>query len=289
MAHQYINQVGYGLSDALPVLAAKPIKANRAPLTSDTGYQIGQIWCYAVTSAVYILVSVANNAATWILVAPGGGAGVFTSLTVNPGPTNLTGVLTQLGTANINATGTAVTTIGSSAGGAVNIASPALTIDSSLAGVVTFADSVTTGSITMGSGLTTGVFNIGNHASSNTLNLKSGTGGTNVISGGFFAVDFLQATSASPTATVVINARQCYANFTGFTTAAAGSQVFTITNSLITTGSSLLVTVNNLGSNDAQMAMTRVQPGAGTVSITCQNLGAAALNGDVNITMWVMD
>lgn len=171
----------------------------------------------------------------------------------------------------------------------VTVKADSLLLDSKAAGDIKLGHSVTTGTVEIADALTTGTLTIGNHASTNTVNIKSGSGGTNVVSGGLFAVDFLQATVASPTATAVINGRQCYANFTGFTTASGSSQVFIITNSIITAGSSILVTAINLGSNDAQMTVQRVLPGAGTVSITLKNNGAAALNGDVNITMWVMD
>jgi hypothetical protein len=281
MATKYINQVGYGLTSALPVLAPYPINAKRAPLTSDTGYPIGQVWIYGASNAAYILTSIVSNSATWESLS--GGAGSFGSLTVTPGPVSLTGTTT------INTTGTATTSIGSAAGGNVTVLSPSVDIDSSAAGSVAVGDSITTGTIDIGTGLTTGSMQIGNHTSTNSVAIESGSGGVNFTSGGLLSMDFLTATQASPTATAVINGRQCYAVFTGFTTASGAKQVFIITNSIITNASSIIVTAINLGSNDAEMTVTRVVPGSGTVSITLTNNGAAALNGDVHITMLVLD
>jgi hypothetical protein len=97
----------------------------------------------------------------------GGGAGVFTSLVVNPGPTTLTGILTQTGTANINVSGTADTNIGTGSSGQINIGNPnSLTdtfvnIDVTPNGEIDIGDSMTTGSIFIGQGLSNGAVNIG--------------------------------------------------------------------------------------------------------------------------------
>lgn len=93
-------------------------------------------------------------------------------------------------------------------------------------------------------------------------------------------------TAASPTDEVTINSIVMSATFTGFTTAADAELEVTINNSSITTSSALLVTVSNLGTNDAQMTLTRVEPKAGSVDITMQNLGTEALNGDVRVNIW---
>jgi NADH:ubiquinone oxidoreductase subunit F (NADH-binding) len=95
-------------------------------------------------------------------------------------------------------------------------------------------------------------------------------------------------TQASPSATAVINANVGRATFTGFTTAAAGTQTFVITNSLVTTSSCVLVTVCNEGANDAQMTVTRITRGAGSLSVATKNNGAAALNGNVAVNFWVL-
>lgn len=101
--------------------------------------------------------------------------------------------------------------------------------------------------------------------------------------------DPVTATATSPTATVVINAKTGAAVFTGFTTAAAATQVFTITNSFVTTASTIIVSANNGGLNTALMAIKRVEPQAGAFEITLENQGVPALNGDVHIGFIVLN
>jgi hypothetical protein len=191
MANQYINQVGYGLTTALPVLAPYPIQAKRAPTTADTGYPVGQIWVYLSSNAAYILTSVVNNSANWQLLQASGGSGVFANLTVNPGPINLTGVLTQVGTANINVSGTANTNIGSGTNtgavqigsanaSSVSILSPLTSVDATAAGTVSVGPSITTGSILAGIGLTTGVITLGNAAMTGALTVGNSTSGQTI-------------------------------------------------------------------------------------------------------------
>ena len=95
-------------------------------------------------------------------------------------------------------------------------------------------------------------------------------------------------TQASPSATSVLNVNVGAATFTGFTTAAAGSQAFVVTNSIVTTSSVLLVSVANEGANDAQLTITRIERSAGAFEVTVVNNGAAALNGNVTISFWVI-
>lgn len=275
-------QKAYGQNSPLYQINPGPVKAKRVPTVNDIA-PIGTQWDFVSASRIFFLASVIAGVATWLeIVGSGGGAGVFSSLTVEPGPINL------LGATNINTSGTEATTIGNNAAD-VNIAGAVVDIGGPAGGTLDLGAGITTGTIDLGTSLTTGALVIGNHASTNSVEINSGSGGVGVTSGGLFALDFLTDVVASPTATAVINGRQCYAQFTGFTTAAAGSQVFIITNSLITANSSIIPSVNNTGTNDAQMTMTRANPGAGTVSITVTNNGAAALNGNVNITLLVLD
>jgi hypothetical protein len=84
----------YGLSQPIVRGAPTPIISRRSPAVSDFATP-GTVWTNILTNQVYILASIVANSATWIQVAPGGGAGVFTSLTVTPGPTSLTGNVTM--------------------------------------------------------------------------------------------------------------------------------------------------------------------------------------------------
>ena len=108
-----------------------------------------------------------------------------------------------------------------------------------------------------------------------------------MTSAGLVAITNATDTQASPTATSVMNVNNGIATFTGFTTAAAGTQVFTITNSLVSTSSPLIVTACNEGAADAQMTVTRVKRAAGSFEVTLTNNGAASLDGNVAISFLV--
>lgn len=101
-------------------------------------------------------------------------------------------------------------------------------------------------------------------------------------------VTMTPVTDTQAGAAVTINANVGIGIFTGLVTAAAASQVLTITNALCTANSALLASLSNLGANDAQCTITRIVPGAGSFTVTYQNLGAAALNGNVILTFWII-
>jgi len=96
------------------------------------------------------------------------------------------------------------------------------------------------------------------------------------------------ASVASPTASSTQNFNVGAATFTGFTTASSGTQTFTITNSLVSATSQLFVSIANEGANDAQMSIRRVKRLAGSFEVYTINNGAAALNGNVTITWWII-
>ena len=100
---------------------------TRAPTSADVRdatclvYPIGKQWVDKQNNASYVLTSLSSPSgiltANWVDTA--GGSGSFTTLAVT-GLSTL-GALTQIGTASINASGAAVTTIGTGGTGAVNI------------------------------------------------------------------------------------------------------------------------------------------------------------------------
>jgi hypothetical protein len=120
------------------------------------------------------------------------------------------------------------------------------------------------------------------------IDISTGGGSVDVSSSGFVTMVAATDTQASPTAASTLNVNVGAVTFTGFTTASAAAQVFTITNSLATTTSQIFVTVNNEGANDAQMHVTRVNRAAGSFAVTVLNGGAAALNGNVTINFWII-
>jgi len=51
-----------------------------------------------------------------------------------------------------------------------------------------------------------------------------------------------------------------------------------------------MVSVSTNGSNDAEMTVQRVdQTTAGTIVVTCKNNGAAAVNGNIIINIWILN
>jgi len=278
---------------------------NRPPTNMDYGIP-GQQWLdtSVIPSVMYYM---SNNAAglyNWIILETAGGAGVFSSLTVTPGPISLNGTTT------INTSGTATTTIGT-VNGASGISLHVGTSNFSLTGAatsnITIGGSITGGNINLGNALTTGTITIGSSLSTGALNLGNSTGssltsiyGGPAVAGGIFlgAGGFVKVTPAttsvaSPANGATINSRLCQATFTGFTTAAAATQVFVLTNSQILATSTVIVDIVNLNAsgNFAAMAITGKYMVAGTLTIETVNNGVGALGAGDNvlITAWIFN
>ena len=191
---QYINKVGYGLSDALPLLAPFPIKANRAPIAADKGYPVGQLWIYSAANEIYVLTAIANNAANWELLTLAGGAGLFTSLTVS-------------GAIDLNTTGAAANIIGNNIGaGSLTLltGTGGFTLDGAAAtnydiGAATIAGTITIGGV----GASTGTITIAPGTGAQTVNIAaSGTGAKSInigATGSLNAIEIGSTTGASNT------------------------------------------------------------------------------------------
>jgi hypothetical protein len=89
-----------------------------------------------------------------------------------------------------------------------------------------------------------------------------------------------------------MNNRVGVATFTGFTTASAGTQAFTITNSTVLTTSGVQVMVSNLNAsgNGAQMGIQGITQAAGSIVVNTKNNGGGALGAGDNvlITFWII-
>jgi len=307
----------YGLTDALVNVFPAPIVARRVPTTHDMA-QVGTLWVDALNNNAYVLTSVHANSATWVTFSQG--AATFSSLTVTPGPTSLTGAVTiatansafalttGTGTVNIStdATDNSVN-IGTGAGEknitignavdltVVAVTASELTLTGGDGGItLSVADSFInlesgTGEINIGADAVAHDITIGNEVGTTSVSIEAGSGGVIFLSDGIIAVSPIGATAASPTQGVTINANVGSATYTGYTTAAGASQAFVVSNVLCTATSKLLVTANNTGSNDAQITVMRVDPSLGSFNITVKNNGAAALNGDIYINFWLLD
>ncbi len=73
-------------------LQSNAIRAQRDPSINDTLYTIGQIWVNEASQEVFFLVGFDAGQGVW--VGTSAGTGTFSSLTVDPGPTELHGILT---------------------------------------------------------------------------------------------------------------------------------------------------------------------------------------------------
>lgn len=177
MANTNYQNVGYSLTQGpLTTLSALPIVGRRAPTTADKNYQIGQLWVLPSTNAIYGLSSVVNNLATWTLLSnAGGGAGVFSSLTVTPGPISLTG------TTGINTAGAGVTTINTGGTGALLLGNA--TGNTTVTGSLTATSLVSTTTVTAGTGMTSTTGNITASAGNLAATLGSVSAGTSVTAG----------------------------------------------------------------------------------------------------------
>ncbi len=120
------------------------------------------------------------------------------------------------------------------------------------------------------------------------IDITTGGGSVDISSSGFVTMVANAASVASPTASSTQNFNVGAATFTGFTTASSGTQTFTITNSLVSATSQLFVSIANEGANDAKMTILRVKRLAGSFEVYTINNGAAALNGNLTITWWLI-
>jgi hypothetical protein len=164
----------------------------------------------------------------------------------------------------------------------------AVTIDST-GGALSIGAGADAQAINIGTGAAARTITMGNATGATAVNVDTGTGGFTVSSGGLVDLTPSTDTQASPTATSTQNVNVGKARFTGFTTAASGTQTFTITNSLVSATSGIICSIGNTGANDAQMEVRRITPGAGSFTVATINSGSQALNGDCIIAFIVLD
>lgn len=79
-----LQNVSYGLSQALIQESPTPIVSRRNPTASDSG-ELGQLWVNKAINAYFVLTSVAAGAATWAAQATGGGTFASVDITGDTG------------------------------------------------------------------------------------------------------------------------------------------------------------------------------------------------------------
>lgn len=243
---------------------------------SGTGSQItttgsGSTLTFSIPSTFLAPGSIAS---TTTLTA-GSSLSVTTSATVGTtlGVTGLTtlAALTQVGTANINATGAAVTTIGN-VGSTLAINAPT---------TLTLASGSSTG-LTVTTAAGTGV--AGTFTSTNAT-----TDSIQALGGGIKTAPVVVTAGASPQ---TANGRFVQVTFSGVSIASGASQTFVISNSVVT-GSSTVIDLKWFGATAGSgLSVSSITPSAGSISIVMTNATSATMVTSVaNITfnVWVQN
>lgn len=151
-----------------------------------------------------------------------------------------------------------------------------------------------TGAINIGTDNTAKTITIGSATASQITVVRAGSGttGLSLSAAGNVQVVPGTASTASPTVSAAINTRVGVATFTGFTTAAAATEIFDITCSKIAATSGVLVTACNLNTsgNNAAMGVVGVSVLAGSMLVYVKNNGGGALGAGDNvlISFWVI-
>lgn len=238
----------------------------RNPTVNDHKYRIGTLWNNQLLNTVWMLTSIANSLAVWTELDNSGGSSTFSSLTVTPGPTSITG------TTNINTSGAGVTSIGTGGTGQTNIGNT--TGNTAITGALG-----TTTTLTGGTGITATTGNI----TATTGNFVASAAGQG------FVFNSPTASGASP-GPVVVNGRTGSATFTGPSIAAAADLTLTITNSAIT-GASTQISYSLQGATTGSaLQIKSVTNSAGSSAIVITNgTGATTSTADISLVFIVLN
>lgn len=257
------NNSLYGFPNPTSNQFPDPIVTNAAPSIYDQG-EPGQLWIDQTEEAVYAFIQFSSGSAVWLDLA--GASGSFTSLTVGDvfSASDDAGVTISSGAQNTNI-----------AGSEVIIFSPGIiSLTSNLVGLplvpsieIYATDAAGTVAISANAGITLNGFGLATLAP-------------------------ITGSVASPTATATQNFNVIRQTFTGFTTASASSQAFTIVSSKILATSGIFVNVASLNTsgNNAKMTIEGVTQAVGSIIVNTTNNGAGALGAGDNvlITVWII-
>ena len=163
--NQQTTLVGYGFNHGLQKLAPLAIQALRDPGVTDfaTPFTPWRNNSNPAVPRLFFFAGANNGQAIWQQIEAAGGAGDFSSLTVSPGPTSITGITninTGLGSGvtNIGVGGTSAVNIGNSTG---NVTIPAGNLTVTLGNISTAAGSISSHTtLTAGTGITATTGNI---------------------------------------------------------------------------------------------------------------------------------
>jgi hypothetical protein len=216
----------YGWDGGYESIPLPTLVVNRAPTAQDYGVLSQQWMDTSVTPSNLYFMS--NNSAglyNWILITASAGSGIFSSLTVTPGPISLTG------TTNINTSGAAVTTIGTGGTGAVHIGNAtgntavtgSLSTTTSLSATTTITAGTditsTTGNIVASAGSVSAATSVvaGTGITATTGNISAVAGNVQALAGGIIGEAIVATGDLGGTAseTTLTNASVAVAGGTG--------------------------------------------------------------------------
>ena len=326
------KQTNYGYPNLSADQAQEPIVANRAPTTNDgaelgtiwvdKSANDFRILCDN-TAGSFSWTGVTGGATTLTSLTVNPGNAVITAgdLTVTAGTTTVgalvAGATTITGnvgiTGDLTVTGAGAMTITTGAGIDVDAATASsyvvtgagqdLTLGAIGGSLKLNATEDAAGAVEVianGGTSETIVLNAQQGTGAGSIALQSDAGGVTISAATQVVIDGAgdvsvapdTATVASPTASSTQNFRVITATFTGFTTAAAASQDFTIVSSDILATSGMFVQVANLNAstNGAIMTLDGVTQAAGQIVVSTTNNGAGALGAGDNvlISVWVI-
>jgi hypothetical protein len=229
------QNIAYSLNQPLSAIFNPPFVANRAPTINDAA-SIGQIWVYPAANGPYILTSITGNAQyNWQLLEAGGGAGVFANLTVNPGPTNLTGAFTLHTNGSVANIGTDASNdtinIGTAGARTLNIGNNNGLTDFQIIGGAASTITVVNDPLTIVTG--TGNLNIANDATAQNINIGTGLGAKIVTVGSVSGASSIELDSGTGSARLASNATD-HTTFLGSTTGVSATNLQSGTGGIIT-------------------------------------------------------
>lgn len=271
------RQIAYGYPNPQSGIFPEPFVVNRPPATTDHGV-VGQYWIDISTDTIWFLVSFSNGGANWVQVETGGGAGVFSSLTVTPGPISLTGTTT------INTTGAATTTIGTGGTGSVAIGNA--TGNTAITGQLTTSGNFFTINGVVSAGSTTS-----GATSTNLQILKSRAGGVittgdtlgNLIFAGFDGTSYTTGASITSTSSGTIAATRVASDlkFNTHPDAALGAPILRMT--IAPAGNITIATPDAGTALSVSGATTAISATAGDITIGAGDLNINTPGQGINL------
>lgn len=245
----------YGFNGYVQVFPL-PIVTTRDPVNGGDSALNGQIWINTAADDAFVCVN--QSTSTWIGI--GGGAGVFTALTVNPGPTSITGQLTTIaGGQNTNI--------------ATDAAANAVTIGSTNTTSATTIQSGTGGGLVTSTGLNTISSSRANNAAI-AITASNAAGGITLSAANATITQQYFSTGATTTLDDLP-----WALATGMGEIDISNDA---TNTTVNVGTGAGVKTVVVGSTNATSATT-ITSGTGNIALTATGT-AASINATVNAT-----